>query len=373
MRANNLSTGNRGGIIITHREFITDIQPSSDFVKLEYPLNPGLFQVTPWLADLASQYEEYECRAMVFEYKSLCSDTTSVANTLGLGSVIMATNYNPLNNPFVDKRTMENYEYASSKKPTQSNIHVIDVKRSSTPIAGLKWVRSALPPPNADIRLYDMGTFTIATQGQPSTVLNGIIGELWVAYEFEFFKPKYVTSLGSNLLTDHYSFDSGHNFNQHAPFSENDSTTPVVPNGLATLGTRLVRSVASLTGYDTIRFNSTHQGMTVMVIITYSGGVPAGGAVNLQPINTPNVEEVVAFVKNNNSSALTNVGLTNFNEVMYVAKLFIKPTVVTGDDVNLWDQPFQFGDNTNDLPTDALLDIWIAQVNGSPENIKQFL
>lgn len=371
MRANNLSTGNRGGIIITHREFITDIQPTSDFVKLEYALNPGLYQVTPWLADLASQYEEYECRAMVFEYKSLCSDTTSTSNTLGLGSVIMATNYNPLNNPFVDKRTMENYEYASSKKPTQSNIHVIDVKRSSTPVPGLKWVRSSLPPPNADIRLYDMGTFTIATQGQPSTVLNGVIGELWVAYEFEFFKPKYVTSLGSNLLNDHYSFDNSHNFGQHCPFTESDHAlnNPLSPNGVATLGTRIIMNdVTSDTGYDTIRFNATHQGMTMLLIATYAG-VARDSSVALETFPSPNVEEIKAFEKQETAFSRTNSGMNNFDTVTFIMKLKVKPVVQTGTETNLWDLSFRFANNTGNMPITPYLDILILQINGTPEII----
>jgi len=89
------NSSNPGGIIVRHREYVADIEGTTNFVNREYPLNPGLIKTFPWLSQVADAFEEYRIRGMVFEYKSLYADATvSSSDTGGLGSVIMCTNYN---------------------------------------------------------------------------------------------------------------------------------------------------------------------------------------------------------------------------------------------------------------------------------------
>lgn len=99
----------------------------------------------------------------------------------------MATQYNSLAPPFTDKKTMENYEFASSRKPSESFIHPVECKSSVTPVSIL-YTRSGALPANADQRLYDLGEFNIATQGMQAA--SGNCAELWATYEVEFFKCK---------------------------------------------------------------------------------------------------------------------------------------------------------------------------------------
>lgn len=196
------------GVIISHREYVTDIQSTSLFTSNSYSLNPGISTLFPWLQAVAQNFEEYEYRGMVLEFKSMSSDLNTASTTSNLGTVVMATQYNPLDPLFPDKRTMENYQFACSGKPSEHIIHPIECKKSQNVDTHL-YVRTGAVPTGADIRLYDLGTFSIATQGMPSAFTGSSIGELWVSYEVEFFKPKLVSTTGATQLADHIYFTNG--------------------------------------------------------------------------------------------------------------------------------------------------------------------
>jgi len=221
---------NKGGIIMRHREYITDITASTNFVSLPFDLNPGLVSTFPWLASVASNFEEYVFRGLIFEFKTMSSDVILSSNTTtALGSVIMATQYNTLDSLFVDKRTMENYEFACSSKPSLSFIHPIECKRSLDFDTHL-YVRNGAF--QGDQRLYDLGTFQVAVQGMQAS--SGVIGELWASYEVELFKPKVGVQ---PLQADHYQLTGVTNI---LPFGTNFIST----NG-STLGTVLTSSTIS--------------------------------------------------------------------------------------------------------------------------------
>lgn len=199
-----------GGFILRHREYICDIEATQAFTNQSFFINPALFESFPWLAAVASAFEEYEFRGLVYEFKSMSSDTllSTSANT-ALGTVVMATQYNSLNPPFVDKVTMENYEFANSNKPSCSFLHPVECKRSLTPVTHL-YTRSGPPAVGGDIRLYDLGEFQIATQGMQAD--GGVIGELWATFEIEFFKPK-LQSDADRILSSRYHLNNVTNTN----------------------------------------------------------------------------------------------------------------------------------------------------------------
>jgi hypothetical protein len=218
VRSNTLLTGgmsppeianssSRGAVVVRHREYINDITASSAFVVRTYPINPGIVSTFPWLAQVAANYEEYIIRGMIFEFKSTSSDAILAAGgTQALGTVIMATQYDVYNPTFTDKVSMENYQFANSSKPSESFLHTIECQPKQTPVDEL-YVRTSLGVvTGADQRLYDFGSFNIATQGQQANA--GILGELWCTYEIELYKPKNVGSVGYELLTDHYELAS---------------------------------------------------------------------------------------------------------------------------------------------------------------------
>lgn len=193
---------NKGGIIVRHREYIGDITASSAFVNTAYPINPGQSTTFPWLSGIAANFEQYRMRGCLFEFLSTSSDALLMAATSSaLGTVNMATEYDSLEVNFSGKREMLNHEFANSRKPSVSFIHPVECKKDRTPVSEL-YVRPHGVPSGADIRLYDLGKFQIATEGMQTS--TGTVGELWVTYEVELFKAKYDIATLSSGLSDHF-------------------------------------------------------------------------------------------------------------------------------------------------------------------------
>ena len=191
-----------GGVIVRFQEYITDIQtgigPNSAFTQQSYQLNPGSTATFPWLSQIAQNFEEYEFEGVVFGFKSTSADALNSTNT-ALGTVMLATQYDVNDAVFSSKSEMLNYEFSQSIKPSESTMHMIECARSQTPITNLYVLPTgAQIPVNSDPRFYNLGRFTIATQGfQNVTPVN--IGELHVTYQVRLMKPKLFTSLQQEI------------------------------------------------------------------------------------------------------------------------------------------------------------------------------
>lgn len=239
------------GITVVHKEYLMDIKPTDLFTVQKLQLNPGLSQTFPWLSQITDAYEQYRFKGLVFEYKSTAALFTPGAQTAALGTVIMACNYNANSPTFGSKREMENYVGANSTTPTSNMAMAVNV---NNPITDLAYIRLGQPTEeNFDLRLYDIGSFQIATVGNqiptaPAT--PGSIGELWATYEVELFKPKYRTS-GTKM--DRYRISKLQTLCNYGiapctasrPFTTLpvvDSFTPGVPggNGYFAIGTRIL-------------------------------------------------------------------------------------------------------------------------------------
>lgn len=200
-----INSTNNGGFIVRHREYIGDVTATVDFTVTAYDINPGVMSTFPWLGSIASSFEEYSMRGLIFEFKSMSSDAVlSSATSSALGSVVMATDYNVLGPNFPNKMQMENYEFANSSKPSCSFIHPVECKKSLSPVSNL-YVRADIPPAGSDQRLYDLGKFQIATVGMQAS--GGVVGELWCTYEVELLKPRF--TLEEIESQDHFRILSG--------------------------------------------------------------------------------------------------------------------------------------------------------------------
>lgn len=97
---------------------------------------------------------------------------------------------------------MDNSEYANSAAPTKSFAHPIECSPEQLALKEL-YVRHSQSP-SGDLRLYDLGRFSIAVGGQ--TVADQIIGELWATYEVELYFP-LLPNQGSNFLANYAWLD----------------------------------------------------------------------------------------------------------------------------------------------------------------------
>jgi len=169
------------GTIVSHREYLFDVTGTSNFTINKLSLNPGVSATFPWLSNIAQGYQEYAIHGMIFEFRSLITDFVTSGSP---GVVIMSTNYNADAPIYNSKQEMENAEYAVATKPTINIIHGIECASNQT-VNPRKYIRTGQLPSNEDYKTYDLGNFQFATQGNPTQLL----GELWVSYVVELFKP----------------------------------------------------------------------------------------------------------------------------------------------------------------------------------------
>jgi len=174
-------SGNGRGVMICHREYLSDIIGTAGFNPTAYALNPGISTTFPWLSTIAPSFQEYMFHGLIFEFRPLITDFVTGGAP---GVVVMSTLYNADAPIFTSKQQMENSEFATSVKPTCGLMHGVECAVTDT-ILPEKYVRSGAVPAGQDLRLYDLGNFVFATQTNPIVDL----GELWVSYCVEFYKP----------------------------------------------------------------------------------------------------------------------------------------------------------------------------------------
>jgi len=174
-----------GDIIVSHREFIQAITPTSAAFQTQFfqSLNPGLSGFAPWLSQIAQYFEEYELIQCIFEFKSLVTE----GNATAAGEVIIATQYNPLNSAFYSQSNMENYDYAMSCKMTDSMAHGVECDPAKRAGATAEYVRTGPVPVGQDAKTYDHGVTQVATVGAAPNVT---IGNLYVYYKVRLSKSK---------------------------------------------------------------------------------------------------------------------------------------------------------------------------------------
>lgn len=258
--------GNSGtSIRVRHREYLGDIISSATpgaFKIDTYNINPGLYNTFPWLSQVCgATFQQYRINGMVFEFRSMSADALNSTNT-ALGSVVMATDYDSIDANFTSKSQMEQTEFATSCKPSSCMIHPIECKRNLTSISEL-YVRGSNVPATADIRLYDLGKFAIASVGMQAASVN--LGELWASFDVTLMKSIQQVP-GYLIPTAHYEL---------APTTL--ATLPIQPlagsvNSFDTIGLTFTNGLI-LTFPVNIPINSIWQ-------ISYNAQTNAGGAAN---------------------------------------------------------------------------------------------
>jgi len=261
--------------IVSHREYLGDILSStSNFSSQPFAINPGLLQTFPWLASLANSYQQYRLKGMVFEFKTLATDYSA---TPYIGFVAMGTQYDSLDPPFATKIEMDNSEFANSKRTNESFLHPIECARDQTAISEM-YVRDGAPPSaSSDLRLYDWGLFQIAVGGQATAGVP--IGELWVTYEVEFFKPKLASQVGYNANS---LFLSKNNVSQTQPLGTSVTSNSGDLN--FTTGNVFINFPNLSAGTWLVTYTITG---TVAAAVTYPGLTPSGCTASILESSPP--------------------------------------------------------------------------------------
>lgn len=192
VKQNSFVTGNsppvfegngRHSITVRHREFVgLVVSQGSGFSVTTYYINPtsALF---PWLAALATNFELYKFRGLVFDFCATSATAVSSTNT-ALGSVILATQYNALSPPFASQVQMEAYEFSTSTVAFTSCIHPVECAPGSLALSELY---TDLGFAQGDPRFTVMGILNVATVGQQAA---STLGELWASYDVDLIRPR---------------------------------------------------------------------------------------------------------------------------------------------------------------------------------------
>lgn len=249
--------------IVCHREYLGDLTGTTAFNNLQYPLNPGLASTFPWLSQIAPNYQQYRFHGIMFEFRPLITDfVTSGAP----GVVVMATNYNADQTAYISKQEMENSEFAVSVKPTNPLMHMVECDPAETAMK-LYNIRTGPVGSNQDLRLYDLGLFQFATQANPIQTL----GELWVSYCVEFFKP--VLALENSVA----QADAVHLVRTNVSTANPLGTTTLIQSGSLSItiasSTKLIinNATVGINYYISTFFASSNNATNSVVVPTFTG------------------------------------------------------------------------------------------------------
>lgn len=180
------TTSPDGSVIVCMREFVTTISGSTNFtMQFSQPINPSNPSLFPRLSQLAPNFTVHEPLGLIFEYVTTSGTAVGSTNT-ALGTIIMATNYDVLENQFSTKQEMESYKFSTATVPCASVLHAIECK-PSTLVGSRRYIgdpatygsTNVLATVHGDRRLADLGLFQVASVGQQGT---NIQGEIWVSY-----------------------------------------------------------------------------------------------------------------------------------------------------------------------------------------------
>jgi hypothetical protein len=180
---------------IREREYLGDVISSgtiNTFKNTSFALNPTNTSTFPWLSNIASLYEQWEPHGIVFEYVSSSSEFNG--SSQGLGTVVLATEYNALDPPFATKQVMENSDFACSVRPSVNLLHGVECDEDQRPTKLLYTNQDNDVMP---LNFSSLGNFQVASTGV--SVANVNLGELWVSYDISFYK-KSIENIQSPLL-----------------------------------------------------------------------------------------------------------------------------------------------------------------------------
>jgi hypothetical protein len=171
-----------GSIIVCHREFVKDVDPTAvNAFKVEsLSINPGLAQLFPWLSLVAVNYESYKFRKFHIEFHPSVATSTA-------GVLMLAVDYDALDAaPSSKTAMMANFRAVRSSAWAECEYYSVPSELSKFGGRSL-YIRSGAVA-NTDLKTYDLGNVLVATSDNGGAVG---FGEIYVDYEVELLTPQY--------------------------------------------------------------------------------------------------------------------------------------------------------------------------------------
>jgi len=285
-----------GDILISHREFISDISGSVAFTNNTFAVNPGQNGTFPWLNAIAQRFESYNFEKLVFEFETQSA-------TSATGTVLITLDYDAADAAPVNKTQALGYRSSVRSPPWASCKHTSmreDLSKNKS-----SFVRSGALAANLDIKLYDIANAYVSTQGQAGTSL---IGELYVEYSVRFYTPLLGDARQGEALWAAYSGSSN-----AAPFATKIGNLPAT-----------VSSTGTTTSITTLTFTQPWSGFVTCTVV-------GTGLAGINPTGTATSAEVIDVI---------NTGLTNEVDAIEVDAdagqtliITISNTTITGTNV----------------------------------------
>jgi hypothetical protein len=314
---------------VTRKEFLGLVSGSVGFVNNVFSVNPGLVTTFPWCSSIANSFQMWRPRGGRFLFYATASPLVNGTNT-AQGNVVMSMDYDSVDSTFTALPQAMSTLGAITGPPNQSIEMWFECSQAKLPTTWL-YTRSGAPPANADLRLYDLGTFQFVTDGMAAA---NSIGSLWVEYDFEFCKPVSDAQFGGSLLTDHWI-----------------GTTPAVNHYFGTTAKLAVGSNlgTTITGVSLAFPIEMSQGQFLFVWVVFG---TSGAGVAIPTITGTNCT-LQTFWDNDTATSASNTSTTSTN-LLYCAIFSITASSAS----------INFTSGT--LPTTPLFsDTWVTQVNGN--------
>lgn len=159
-------------IVVRHRSLIKNVTGTSTFSVTGIAANPGLAAGFPWLAKLASKYDQYRFKKLIYDFRSVCSTSTA-------GVVMLSFDYDAL-----DAAPASKSDQAQTIPNAENNAWVNN--RLVVPVDNLFRFTRQGTVAASDLKTYDLGNLWVSTAyGTGSDTW----GELYVEYEVELKRP----------------------------------------------------------------------------------------------------------------------------------------------------------------------------------------
>lgn len=270
-------------VLIEHREFIGNVTTSASantFSATTYDLNPGQAAAFRWLSNAANGFVRYYPELIEFMFISTSASAISSTTNQQLGVVCGTYQYDVTIDQDNTMRELLQTHGAKTHSPTVTQLYKFDGRT----LDKLHYsVRIGGQPTLTDLRLIDVGKFTIATDGFQGTSQN--IGQLWVHYKFHLMMGRTPIQAPLGYTCAGALFRSTGSITSAAPLTNMTATAANNPLGFTVSTTALTFPSTISTGRFAIVWSGYVAATTTFVgnaANTYVGATAVAGSFNLE-------------------------------------------------------------------------------------------